>query len=75
MKRHMKLFLLSCVLGAGTLLSGCSTVRPWQKGELAKPMMAFEPLPLSAQYSQHIYASKEGASGGYGIGGGGCGCK
>ncbi len=30
---------------------------------------------LDAQYRQHIYYSKEGAEGGYGVGGGGCGCN
>ena len=28
-----------------------------------------------AKNEQHIYSSKESASGGYGVGGGGCGCN
>ncbi|MEP7084117.1 MAG: DUF4266 domain-containing protein, partial [Betaproteobacteria bacterium] len=31
--------------------------------------------PLDDRFSQHIYTSKENASGGYGAGGGGCGCN
>jgi hypothetical protein len=57
------------------LLVGCADVKPWQKGELAKPGMAFEGDPLASRLAQHIYFSKENASGGYGVGGGGCGCN
>ncbi|GAB4401420.1 MAG: hypothetical protein OHK0048_18120 [Rhodoferax sp.] len=58
-------------------LSGCSIqpVNPWEKGDLAKPEMTFEADPLDQRFVQHIYASKENASGGYGVGGGGCGCN
>jgi len=54
---------------------GCSAVQPWQKGKLAKSYMAFDPDPLETRERQHVYFSKEGSSGGYGIGGGGCGCN
>ena len=59
------------------LLAGCAVqpVQPWEKGDLAKPAMGFAPDPLEDRYSQHIYTSKENASGGYGAGGGGCGCN
>ncbi|MDK2124857.1 DUF4266 domain-containing protein [Parachitinimonas caeni] len=57
------------------LLAACSSVEPWQKGHLAKPKMAFDPDPLSARLKQHIYASKEAASGGEGVAAGGCGCN
>ena len=51
--------------------------KPWEKGELARPAMPFDPYVerLEAKYQEHVYFSKEGASGGYGIGGGGCGCN
>lgn len=55
--------------------ASCTPVKPWQKGNLAKPNMAFEPDQLESRERQHIYFSKEGSSGGYGIGGGGCGCN
>ena len=67
-------FLLS-VLFVTAALGGCADVKPWQKGELAKPEMAFGNDPLHLRYRQHIYFSKENASGGYGVGGGGCGCN
>ncbi|MBA3252796.1 MAG: DUF4266 domain-containing protein [Burkholderiaceae bacterium] len=61
------------VLSVG--LMGCSTVQPWQKGNLAKPEMAFDPDPLQTRFAEHTYFSKEGASGGMSVGGGGCGCN
>ncbi|NTV92656.1 MAG: DUF4266 domain-containing protein [Chlorobiaceae bacterium] len=56
-------------------LSGCSSVQPWEKGNLAKPEMTFEGDKLDTGYTEHIYSSKEAASGGSGVGGGGCGCN
>ena len=59
-------------------LSGCSSAGPvnaWEKGNLAKPMMTFESDPLDQRFVQHVYGSKENSSGGYGVGGGGCGCN
>lgn len=55
--------------------SSCTPVQPWEKGNLAKKSMSFEPDALEARERQHIYFSKEASSGGYGIGGGGCGCN
>ncbi len=63
---------------AGAMLSACSmlpTVQPWEKGNLAKPAMTFTGDALEERFTQHIYNSKENASGGYGVGGGGCGCN
>jgi hypothetical protein len=56
-------------------LSGCSSVQPWEKQNLAKPEMTFEGDPLDTGYTEHMYSSKEGSSGGAGVGGGGCGCN
>ncbi|MBX7144236.1 MAG: DUF4266 domain-containing protein [Oligoflexia bacterium] len=55
--------------------TGCAEVKPWQRGNLARPSMAFDPDPLESKMQQHLYQSKEGGFGGYGIGGGGCGCS
>jgi hypothetical protein len=62
-------------LAAALALAACADVKPWQKGQLAKPEMAFDGDPLEARFLQHTYFSKENASGGYGVGGGGCGCN
>jgi Domain of unknown function (DUF4266) len=50
-------------------------VQPWQKGNLAKPDMALDHDALETRFEDHTYFSKEGASGGAGVGGGGCGCN
>lgn len=55
--------------------SGCTPVQPWQKGNLAKSHMQFDPDPLESRFTKHVQDSREGASGGYGVGGGGCGCN
>lgn len=58
--------------------SGCSLVAPvspWQKGHLARPEMTFEGDVLESKFLEHAYQSKENASGGLGVGGGGCGCN
>ena len=55
--------------------AGCSIVQPWQKGNLAKSEMSFDPDPLEQRFADHTYFSKEAASGGYSAGGGGCGCN
>ena len=75
----MKATLLS-LFAVATLvaLSGCSNlgqVSPWEKNHLAKPEMTFGGDPLDERFVQHIYGSKENSSGGYGVGGGGCGCN
>ena len=59
------------------MLSGCAVepVKPWERDLLAQPQMQLIPDPLDNQLDQHIYFSKEAASGGQGVGGGGCGCN
>ena len=70
-----KSFAVAGVLALCFGLMGCETVQPWQKGNLAKPDMAFDPDPLQTRFAEHTYFSKEGASGGMNVGGGGCGCN
>jgi Domain of unknown function (DUF4266) len=66
-----------CLLAAGAL-SACGSFQPpqpWEKAQLARPDMTMDGDGLDQQFVQHIYSSKENASGGYGVGGGGCGCN
>ena len=58
-------------------LQGCSTlgVKPWQRDLLARKDMALDANPVDGSIDDHIYFSKEAASGGKGFGGGGCGCN
>jgi hypothetical protein len=54
--------------------SGCTTVKPWQRGYLAKDVMGTQDS-LRTSLDNHIYFSKEGSSGGGQAAGGGCGCN
>jgi hypothetical protein len=74
------LLSLSLSLLAPLCLSACafSPIKPvqaWEKGILAKPEMSFDADRLDSLLAEHIYTSKEAASGGNGVGGGGCGCN
>lgn len=62
-------------LAAAVVLSGCATVQPWQRGRLADPCMIFGADPGRVAYMTHWQDAREGASGGFGVQGGGCGCK
>jgi hypothetical protein len=55
--------------------AGCATVKPWQRGALADPTMQSDRDPLGQSLTEHVYFSREAASGGRGVGGAGCGCN
>jgi hypothetical protein len=70
--------MIRILLGALLLaLSACSTVSPkaWERGDLARPDMAWDPDPMQASQRSHVYTSKEHSTGGASAGGGGCGCS
>jgi Domain of unknown function (DUF4266) len=56
-------------------LIGCTAVKPWERGTLARDDMAWDPDPLETARRGHVYFSKEAAMDGAGAGGGGCGCN
>ena len=55
--------------------SGCETVKPWQRKTLADYTMRGDRDPLADGIYDHVFFSREMASGGKGVGGGGCGCN
>ena len=74
----MRHFLHPLILAAALGTAGCATMeppKPWERGDLAKASMQIDPDKLETKIQQHIYTSKEAATGGYGVGGGGCGCN
>jgi hypothetical protein len=76
MKRLVARFSLLIVFGtAAASLTGCATVQPWQRGRLADRCMLFDPDSGRVSYMTHWQESREGSSGGFGVQGGGCGCK
>lgn len=67
---------LACLLlgwiAGGT---GCQAVKPWQRGQLADPLMRPDRDPIGLALAEHVFFSREAAMGGRGVGGGGCGCN
>lgn len=55
------------------LLAGCSTVRPYEKENLADPIMASS--KDEAMRELKWLEAREGSTGGAGGAGGGCACK
>jgi len=60
-------------------LSACGPIEPWvkpyERDQLADPIMALDDDAVSSAYLQHVYDAREGARGGEGAAGGGCGCN
>ena len=66
---------LSFLLVAMLISTGCSSVKPWEKGYLADYTMKTDRDVLDVVFTEHMWFSREAASGGASIGGGGCGCN
>jgi hypothetical protein len=66
-------------LASGLMLTACVPIEPWvkpyERENLADPVMAFDRHPISSSYLDHVYESREGARGAVGSAGGGCGCN
>jgi hypothetical protein len=65
------------VLGLLAALPGCGrfAVRANEKEYLADPLMTFDGDEQEAASDDHILSNREGAAGGHGAQGGGCGCN
>jgi hypothetical protein len=67
------------LLGVAAAAAGCGSIEPWvkpyERDRLADPIMALDSDPVSTAYIQHVYEAREGARGGEGAAGGGCGCN
>ncbi len=69
---HRNAALLLLALACGT---SCAPVQPWERGRLAQPGMSLEGDALLSAMNEHVYSSKEAASGSIEPAGGGCGCN
>ncbi len=59
-------------------ICGCSIqpwVKPYERDNLADPIMAFDRDPVATRYMNHVYDAREAARGADGSAGGGCGCN
>ena len=72
----MKRIVLLLLVGAAAIgSSGCANVKPWERATLSDPTMRPDRDPVGTAMTEHLYFSREAASGGRGVGGGGCGCN
>lgn len=70
-RRLRSLLFLTTALAA----SGCVVVHAHQRENLAKRAMTNDQDPGETRFAQHERGSREGADGGTGQPGGGCGCN
>lgn len=80
MKKFRPLFALALLAVAALSLGGCASpslvrVQPWERAALADYTMRPDRDPLHTALAEHIYFSRESATGGRGVGGSGCGCN
>jgi hypothetical protein len=71
----MRTVRLLLVAVSFVLAAGCARVKPYERELLAKPTMTFQPDPHEDVLDNHMIEAREGAAGGYGSAGGGCGCN
>ena len=64
---------LITMVGGLVAATGCSTVAPYERGKLAHPTMAASDMTGFGE--AHLRAISEGATGGSGGTGSGCGCN
>jgi predicted aminopeptidase len=74
-KRIFRWIPVLAIIASAIALSGCSTVAPYQKGNLADYTMRSDRDELATVMTSHIQFSREATTGGEGVGGGGCGCN
>lgn len=68
--------LLAIALGTVALsLGGCVRVKPYQREYLSEHAMNPTAEAAEDEFRAHWQSSREGAEGGFGAAGGGCGCN
>lgn len=75
MKKIVTILYCLTFIAALFATSGCGTVKPWERGNLADYTMRPDRDILNDSLSEHVYFTREAAAGGRGVGGGGCGCN
>ncbi|MEX1033100.1 MAG: DUF4266 domain-containing protein [Cellvibrionaceae bacterium] len=66
------------IMVAVLTVSGCSVtpwVKPYERQNLADPIMAFDRDPVATSYLNHVFDAREAMRGADGSSGGGCGCN
>ena len=70
-----RLFLCAALMAGAVFGAGCQHVSPWERGALADPIMSPDRDALGGMMAEHMWFSREAATGGEGVGGGGCRCN
>lgn len=68
----MRILIFLVILATGC---GRTAVRASEKQFLADQVMTFDSDPQETSSDDHIMSEREGAAGGHGAAGGGCGCN
>ena len=68
--RRMLFLLVLASIGCGR-----TAVRASEKEFLADQVMVFDNDPQDTAAQEHVLSNREGAAGGHGAAGGGCGCN
>jgi len=66
---------LVAALAAAALTSACATVRPYERENLADPIITFKSDTREAAHDLHWMEAREGSTGGAGVAAGGCACN
>lgn len=74
-RRRMAVVVALGALATLGAAGGCTHVQAHQRATLSKRNMQFSPDPTEDELDLHMQQSREGAAGGYGSSGGGCGCN
>jgi hypothetical protein len=71
----MNLFPLASAALFAIAIAGCAHVAPYEREHLADPSMDVSHENVESRFRSHVHDSREGATGGSGSTGGGCGCN
>ncbi len=76
MKRSYRIsIIILLLLGLQCLISGCATVKPYEREYLAQRIMDFDKEKIEEAKERHWLETLEGSTGGVGGSGGGCACN
>ncbi|MCX6956127.1 MAG: DUF4266 domain-containing protein [Verrucomicrobia bacterium] len=80
MRSALRLLVLAFAAMVTAFSTGCTStnlvrVKPWERAALADYTMNPGRDPLATAMAEHVFFSRETATGGRGVGGSGCGCN
>jgi hypothetical protein len=73
--RQIKLLVLALIVLTSSACGIEPWVKPYERANLADPIMSFAKDPVSESYKNHVHQAREGARGAESGAGGGCGCN